>query len=158
MKAQTVTMVLPVGFAVFVALAACGSKNEAPPSTPAATSTQAAAPAAPVAAPATTAAQGGSADGAQIYRISCSTCHGAEGKGDGIAAAALNPKPVNFAAGDFKYDTNGNGTPGEIEDIKTIIRDGTAKHGGSALMAAWPQLSEAQREAVAEYVKAFHTG
>ena len=65
---------------------------------------------------------------------------------------------MNFAAGDFKYDTNGNGTPGEIEDIMTIIRDGTAKHGGSALMAPWPQLSEAQREAVAEYVKALHTG
>ena len=149
MKAQTLTMALPVGFAVLVTLAACGSKKETPPSTPAATSTEAAA---------TTAAQGGSADGAQIYRISCSTCHGVEGKGDGIAAAALNPKPVNFAAGDFKYDTNGNGTPGEIEDIMTIIRDGTAKHSGSALMAPWPQLSEAQREAVAEYVKALHTG
>ena len=122
MKALALTMALPVGLAVLVTLAACGSKKEAPPSTPAATSTEAAAPAAPV------------------------------------AAAAMNPKPVNFAAGDFKYDTNGNGTPGEIEDIMTIIRDGTAKHSGSALMAPWPQLSEAQREAVAEHVKAFHTG
>jgi mono/diheme cytochrome c family protein len=156
MKAQTLTMVLPVGFAVIVTLAACGSK-EAPPSSPAAASTEATAPAAAPAAPAATAAADGGIDGAQIYKLNCSSCHGVEGKGDGVAAAALNPKPVNFAAGDFKYDTNGNGTPGEIADIMTIIRDGTAKHGGSPLMAPWPLLSEAQRQAVAEYVKSFHT-
>jgi mono/diheme cytochrome c family protein len=158
MKAQTLTTVLPVGFAVLVTLAACGSSKDAPPAAPAATSTETAAPAAAPAVPTTTAAADGSADGGQIYKINCSTCHGAEGKGDGVVAAALNPKPANFAAGAFKYDTDGDGTPGEIEDIITIIRDGTAKHGGSALMAPWPLLSEAQRQAVAEYVKAFHTG
>ena len=157
MKSNTFTTVLPVGLAVLVTLAACG-KKEAPPATPpAAPSTEAAAPAAAPVAPATTATAGGS-DGAQIYKMNCSTCRGPEGKGDGVAAAALNPKPADFTAGAFKYDTNGDGTPGDIEDIKTIVHDGAAKHGGSPLMAPWPLLSDAQLQAVAEYVKAFHTG
>ena len=154
MKARTSTTVLPVGFAVLVALAACGSK-EAPPAAPA---TSASGSAAAPAAATTAAAAGGSVDAAQIYKINCSTCHGPEGKGDGVIAASLNPKPANLAAGAFKYDTNGNGTPGEIEDIMTIIHDGTAKHGGSPLMAPWPQFSDAQRQALAEYVKSLHTG
>ena len=34
--------------------------------------------------------------GKQTYDDKCSACHGTLGKGDGPAAAALNPKPVNF--------------------------------------------------------------
>jgi len=162
MKTQTLMKILPAGVAVLMTLAACG-KKEAPPPTPAAAPTEAAAPAATPAAEApaasaTTTAAAGSADGAQVYKLNCSTCHGVEGKGDGIVAAGLNPKPANFAAGAFKYDTNGNGTPGEVEDIKTIVHDGTAKHGGSALMTPWPMLSDAQLQAVAEYVKTLHAG
>jgi len=156
MKTGVLAVAVPVGFAALVTLGGCG-KKEAPTATPAAASTEAAAPAVAPAAPPTTATVA-SADGAQVYKLNCSTCHGAEGKGDGIAAAALNPKPANFAAGAFKYDANGNGKPGEIEDIKAIIHDGAAKHGGSPLMAPWPMLSDAQLQAVAEYVKAFHSG
>lgn len=36
------------------------------------------------------------AAGKQIYDDKCAACHGAAGKGDGAAAAALNPRPVNF--------------------------------------------------------------
>lgn len=31
------------------------------------------------------------------FNTFCSTCHGAQGKGDGPAGAALTPKPANFA-------------------------------------------------------------
>jgi mono/diheme cytochrome c family protein len=34
--------------------------------------------------------------GARIYGERCSACHGADGSGDGPAAAALQPKPRNF--------------------------------------------------------------
>ncbi|MDE3090094.1 MAG: c-type cytochrome [Chloroflexota bacterium] len=37
------------------------------------------------------------AAGKQVYDDKCAACHGALGRGDGPAAAALNPKPVNFA-------------------------------------------------------------
>ena len=34
--------------------------------------------------------------GKTLFQTMCSSCHGAEGKGDGAASAALNPKPRNF--------------------------------------------------------------
>lgn len=116
-------------------------------------------PAAPAAAPeaATTAAADANA-GATVYATNCATCHGAKGGGDGVAAAALNPKPANFAAGTFKYDANGNGAPGDVDDIKAIVHDGAAQHGGSPLMAPWPMLTPEQLQSVAEYVKSLHAG
>jgi len=50
-------------------------------------------------------------------------------------------------------DVNGDGIKGEIDDIKAIVHDGAAKHGGSPLMTPWPMLNPAQLQAVAEYVK-----
>ncbi len=40
------------------------------------------------------------AHGKVLFEQQCVSCHGASGHGDGIAAAALNPKPRNFTAGD----------------------------------------------------------
>jgi len=34
--------------------------------------------------------------GKAIYDAQCAACHGSAGRGDGAAAAALNPKPANF--------------------------------------------------------------
>lgn len=34
--------------------------------------------------------------GKQTFSVSCASCHGADGKGDGVAGAMLNPKPRNF--------------------------------------------------------------
>jgi len=146
--------------AAVLVTAAC-SKKEAEP----ATAPEAAAPAAETqpapaeaAAPAAepVAAAGGA--GATAYQTYCVTCHGASGKGDGVAAAGLNPKPADFSVGAFKYDANGNGVKGEVDDIKAIVHDGAAKHGGSPLMAPWPMLSADQLQAVAEYVRSLQTG
>lgn len=41
----------------------------------------------------TSAAKGDAAKGKETYDKLCQGCHGATGKGDGPAAAALNPKP-----------------------------------------------------------------
>lgn len=108
------------------------------------------------AAPAATAAVDLEA-GKKVYTVYCSTCHGTSGKGDGPAAAGLNPKPVNFAKGEFRHDANGNGTVGDIEDIKAIVHDGAAKYGGSPLMAPWPMISPEDLQAVAEYIKSLHS-
>lgn len=96
------------------------------------------------------------AAGEKVFKAYCATCHGAKGKGDGPAAAGLNPKPLDFSVGAFKYDADGNGTKGEVEDIMAIVHDGAAKHGGSPLMTAWPMIKPDQLRAVAEYVKSLH--
>ncbi len=41
-------------------------------------------------------AQGSPAKGKELYAKQCAGCHGPAGKGDGPAAAAINPKPVDF--------------------------------------------------------------
>lgn len=140
-----------VTLAALLLASACGRKDAEPAAAPADTATAAAAVATAPAAP-------GDAAGKSAYDMYCVTCHGASGKGDGLAAAGLNPKPADFSAGAFKFDTNGNGVKGDVDDIKAIAHDGAAKHGGSPLMAPWPMLSPEQLQAVAEYVKSFHAG
>ena len=41
-------------------------------------------------------AQGDPAKGKEFYAKHCAGCHGPTGKGDGPAAAAINPKPTDF--------------------------------------------------------------
>jgi mono/diheme cytochrome c family protein len=172
--------VVPVALAVLLLAQGCAKKESedagqaaapqeaASPAAPVAESAPAEAVAPTVAAPAETAAPpttptqtpaptaaSGAAAGEMPYKTFCVTCHGVGGHGDGPAAAGLNPKPASFADNAFKYDPNGNGTKGDIEDIKAIVHDGAAKHGGSPLMTPWPMLSPDQLQAVAEYVKAF---
>ena len=68
--------------------------------------------------------------GAQIYATYCASCHGAEGKGDGAAAATLDPKPANHA--DAAYI-------GALSDehLYQVISKGGASVGKSPLMAPW---------------------
>ncbi len=70
------------------------------------------------------------ARGKKLFQANCASCHGAGGKGDGPAGAALNPKPADLAAmagqhpdGDFAW---------KIE------------HGRGAMPAWKATLSEAQ--------------
>lgn len=37
------------------------------------------------------------AQGAELYRVNCETCHGPQGHGDGPAGQSLSPKPGNLA-------------------------------------------------------------
>lgn len=82
----------------------------------------------------------------------CSSCHGATGGGDGVAGGALTPKPRNFQAGDYKYDTDGDGKMGTEADIANIIANGAQKYGGSMFMVGRPDIAEADRKAVAKYL------
>ncbi|MCP4499885.1 MAG: c-type cytochrome [Deltaproteobacteria bacterium] len=63
-----------------------------------------------------------------FYALRCATCHGAEGKGDGVAAAALTPKARDFT--DAKWQ-------GSVDDAKIteVILEGGAAVGLSPLMA-----------------------
>lgn len=42
-----------------------------------------------------------------LYISNCAPCHGNKGKGDGIAAAALNPKPADHTSAAVQKETDG---------------------------------------------------
>jgi mono/diheme cytochrome c family protein len=50
---------------------------------------------------------GNAAAGKKSAETNCVTCHGASGKGDGVAAAALNPKPADWTSAKVKGDPDG---------------------------------------------------
>ena len=70
-----------------------------------------------------------------IYQERCSLCHGANGRGDGPGAAALNPKPRNY--------TDKNWQAAVTDDqIKKTITYGGAAVGKSPIMPASPDLEQ----------------
>ncbi|MBK7188670.1 MAG: c-type cytochrome [bacterium] len=68
-----------------------------------------------------------------IFQTRCATCHGQFGRGDGPGAAALNPKPQNYADAAWQQKV----TDAEIE--KAIVFGG-ASVGKSAQMVPNPDL------------------
>ena len=46
-------------------------------------------------------------NGEALYKQSCALCHGDIGKGDGIGAQALNPKPADHTADAVQSQTDG---------------------------------------------------
>jgi hypothetical protein len=75
------------------------------------------------------------AEAQQVWDAKCSTCHGAQGRGDGAAGAVLDPKPRNFTD---------RGWQGRVKDdhLKKIIVEGGAAVGLNANMAPNPELKD----------------
>jgi mono/diheme cytochrome c family protein len=80
------------------------------------------------------------AKGKTLFATNCASCHGADGRGDGPAAAALNPKPRNFHEGYWKY---GGG-------LARVVRTITEGSPGTA-MAAFAGLPLEDRVAIAHF-------
>lgn len=97
---------------------------------------------------------GDAAAGKKAYQDNCAICHGETGKGDGAGAPAppLGP-PRDFTMGDFKFDADGNGKPGEDADLELVITNGAAAYGGSPLMTTWSHLPEADIDNLVAYVR-----
>jgi mono/diheme cytochrome c family protein len=93
------------------------------------------------------------AAGKPLFDANCASCHGTSGKGDGPVGAALNPPPRDFTVGDFKFDADSNGTPGEDADLVLVIQKGAMAYGGSALMAPWPTLSADQVNDIVAHIR-----
>jgi mono/diheme cytochrome c family protein len=75
-------------------------------------------------------------DAAATFAISCASCHGATGAGDGAAAGALPVTPANFSEAIF-WETRTD------EAVASVIRDGGAANGKSPLMVAFgPMLGD----------------
>ncbi len=87
-------------------------------------------------------------DGAAVFATYCAMCHGADGNGDGAAAAGLDPKPANLNEAEF-WKTR------DDAHIAKVVAEGGAAVGKSPLMAAWGAvLSKEQLDAVVKFVLA----
>jgi mono/diheme cytochrome c family protein len=93
----------------------------------------------------TTVAKGDATHGQQVYTQTCSPCHGVGGKGDGAAAAALNPKPADHT----NKDLIGARTD---QDLANIIKMGGGVVG-KPTMPASPQLSDADVTDLVAYLR-----
>ena len=76
--------------------------------------------------------------GQKIAQINCVTCHGAKGKGDGVAAAALSPKPADWTSKKIQDESDG--------ELFWKISNGRGS------MPAWKHLSESDRWALVRYI------
>jgi mono/diheme cytochrome c family protein len=140
MKKLALSLVLSVA-----ALAACSGEKSAPPAetAPAATTAPTTPPpaetapaaTAPAAAPAAAAAVDPKAEAEQVFNTRCVTCHGASGKGDGVAAATLNPKPRDYSDKAWQAATTD-------DMIAKVIVEGGAAIGKSPMMVANPDLKD----------------
>jgi cytochrome c oxidase cbb3-type subunit 2 len=90
-------------------------------------------------------------DGKQLYVAHCAPCHGDDGKGDGLGAAYVTPKPRDFTKGLFKIRSTPSGELPTDEDLLQVITRGMP---GSAMTGA-PFLGEEERRALVAVVKSF---
>lgn len=94
------------------------------------------------------AVQAGEVDqGKKLYGQFCASCHGQSGKGDGPAAAALNPKPRDHTSKEYMSKMSD-------EDIFKVIKNGGASIGKSPLMPPWgASLKDDQINDVIAYIR-----
>ena len=93
--------------------------------------------------------------GKAVYGEHCATCHGEKGDGLGPEGQYLDPAPRDFRSGNFRFDTNGDGTPGTDEDLRDFIRYGSAAFGGSPVMTGFDMLSPEQLSDLIAYLRSF---
>lgn len=94
------------------------------------------------------------AAGKTIYQKRCVFCHGAEGRGDGLSAEDMDPRPRDFAAAEYKIRSTPFGSLASDEDLYRVVAKGMP---GTA-MASWEQvLSPEETRQVVQYIKTFST-
>jgi mono/diheme cytochrome c family protein len=82
---------------------------------------------------------GNAASGKKLAETNCVSCHGASGKGDGPAAAALTPKPADWTSPKVQGESEGA--------LFWKISNGRGP------MPPWKHLSEKDRWDLVSYVK-----
>lgn len=87
-----------------------------------------------------------------IYDKSCASCHGADGRGHGPAADALNPKPRDFTRGWYKFRSTASGSLPTDDDLYRTIEGGLT---GTSMLGWKSILSEPEMRALVVYVKQF---
>jgi len=74
-----------------------------------------------------------------VAQINCASCHGAMGKGDGVASAGLSPKPADWTSKTVQAESDGE----IFWKIST----------GRGAMPSWKHLPEAERWALVRYIR-----
>lgn len=85
------------------------------------------------------------AKGKELYNTNCSSCHGEDGKGNGVAAAALNPPPRNF------HNLEGWKNGLKFKDIYKTLQEGIS--GGA--MIAYEFIPVEDRISIIHYIRTF---
>lgn len=79
------------------------------------------------------------ADGKKSAQVNCVTCHGPGGKGDGAAAAALNPKPADWTSARVQSESDG--------ELFWKISN------GRGAMPPWKHLPETERWSLIQFIR-----
>jgi len=82
-------------------------------------------------------------NGKTLFTTNCASCHGNEGKGDGVAAVALNPPPRNF------YDENDWKNGRKFNEIYKTLQEGIPGGG----MIAYEFLPVEDRISIIHYIR-----
>jgi mono/diheme cytochrome c family protein len=132
-RAMTTRALLSLVGGAALLLAACKPEPVSDqPTSPVSSTTPTPAPAAATGAPVAAAP---AAQAAEIFATRCSPCHGAEGRGDGVASASLVPRPRNFHDAAWQSSV-------QDDYLAKIIQYGGAAVGKSAAMPANPDLRD----------------
>lgn len=83
--------------------------------------------------------------GKALFTMNCASCHGEQGKGDGVAGASLNPKPRNF------HDLNGWTNGPSITMMYKTLQEGIITRG----MASYANLPPEDRLNMIMYIRTF---
>jgi mono/diheme cytochrome c family protein len=119
-----------VSLSLVLAVSACTETKAPAAPKPAAPAVAVAAPAVPVAAPAVpVAALDPKAEAKNVFTSRCVACHGDKGMGDGVASAALNPKPRSYSDKAWQKSVTD-------EHIAKVIVEGGVAVGLSPMMTA----------------------
>ena len=89
--------------------------------------------------------------GRAVYEANCAVCHGTGGDGNGMAAHMFRVQPRDFRRGLFKFRSTPSGSLPTDGDLMRTITEGIRWTG----MVARPDLSEADRRAVVQYIETF---
>ncbi len=97
-------------------------------------------------------AVGDAVKGKATFQQSCSTCHGATGKGDGAAGAALNPKPKDLSDKAFNVSL-------KQDYLVKIIQEGGQAVGKSPIMPKFGgTLKDDQIQDVIAFIRSLVSG
>ena len=89
-------------------------------------------------------------DAASAYGTSCGSCHGEGGAGDGVAGAALDPKPANFTDPAFHAER-------DDATIAKAIKEGGPAVGKSPLMAPFgASFDDSQIDQLVAHIRGFN--